>query len=60
MRVALLSLAVYFILGSLVDLAAFAQRIVGPASVPSATVRLVVGALCLVAAARLGRTTTVG
>jgi len=52
MRVALLSLAVYYILGSLVDLAAFGQGIVGPASVPSAAVRLVLGGACLFAAMR--------
>ena len=53
MRVALLSLAVYYILGSLVDLAAFAQGIVGVASVPSAVARTALGLLCLYATARL-------
>jgi hypothetical protein len=52
MRVALLSLAVYYILGSLVDLAAYAQGIVGTASVPGAAVRIVLGVLCLFAAVR--------
>ena len=60
MRVALLSLAVYYILGSVVDLAAFAQGIVGVASVPSAVVRTALGVLCLFATARLGRSTAVG
>jgi hypothetical protein len=49
-RVGLLSLAGYYILSSVVDLAAFAQGIVGPASVPSAGIRIAVGGLCLVAA----------
>ena len=57
MRVVLVSLAVYCILGSLVDLAAFAQGIVGIASVPSAAVRIVLGGACLFAAARLGGST---
>jgi hypothetical protein len=59
MTVALLSLAVYYILGSLVDLAAFAQGIVGMASVPSAAVRIGLGGMCVLAALRLsGRATT--
>jgi len=59
MRVALLSLAVYYILGSLLDLAAFAQGIVGVASVPSAIVRIALGGACLLAAARLTGSTAV-
>jgi uncharacterized protein YjeT (DUF2065 family) len=47
-RNGLLALAGYYVLSSLVDLAAFAQGTVGPASVPSAAIRIVVGALCLV------------
>jgi hypothetical protein len=43
---------VYYILGSLVDLAAFAQGVVGMASVPSAAARIILGGVCLFAAAR--------
>jgi hypothetical protein len=39
----LAALAGYFLLSSLVDVAAFAQGIVGPASIPSAGVRIAVG-----------------
>jgi len=53
LRVVLIALAVYFILGSVVDLAAFAQGVVGPASVPSAAVRIGVGVLCLAVVWRL-------
>lgn len=52
MRVVFLSLVFYFSLGSIVDLAAFTQGTVGFASVPSATVRLVLAGACLLAAAR--------
>jgi len=52
---ALLVAAGYYVLGSLVDLQAFANGIVGPASVPSAAVRIGVGAVCVVVAARLLR-----
>ena len=52
-RVVLAGLGIYYVLGSLVDLAAFAQGIVGPASVPSAAVRIVLGVVCLVAIARV-------
>ena len=55
----LVGLAVYYILGSLVDLAAFAQGIVGVASVPSAAVRIALGGLCLIAAARLSRSSAI-
>jgi hypothetical protein len=55
MRLALVSLAVYYVLGSAVDLAAFAQGVVGPASVPSAVVRIVLGGACILTAARLTR-----
>jgi hypothetical protein len=47
----LVGLSVYYVLGSVVDLAAFLQSIVGPASVPSAAVRIVLGCLCAWAAA---------
>jgi len=49
-RNGLLALAGYYVLSSMVDLAAFAQGIVGPASVPSAAIRVAVGGVCLVAA----------
>ena len=58
MRLALVSLAVYFVLGSAVDLAAFAQGVVGSASVPSAAARMILGGACLFAAARLTRAST--
>jgi hypothetical protein len=51
-RVALASLAVYYVVGSLVDLAAFNSNIVGSAAVPSAVIRIAVGVLCAVAAWR--------
>jgi hypothetical protein len=53
MRVVLAGLGVYYVLGSLVDLAAFAQGLVGPASVPSAAVRILLGVLCFMAAGRV-------
>jgi hypothetical protein len=51
-RFALLVLGGYYVLGSVVDLAAFGQGIVGLAAVPSAIVRVLVGGICLLAAAR--------
>lgn len=51
-QIALLSLALYYVLGSLVDIAAFSENIVGPASVPSAVIRIAIGLLCAVAAWR--------
>jgi hypothetical protein len=39
--------------GSLVDLAAFAQGLVGTASAPSAVVRILLGVLCFVAVGRV-------
>ena len=51
-RVALASLAAYYVVGSLVDLAAFNGNIVGAAAVPSAVIRIAVGVLCAVAAWR--------
>jgi hypothetical protein len=54
LRVALVSLAGYFVVGSIVDFAAFAQGIVGPASVPSAAVRIALGLACAVTALRIG------
>ena len=52
-RVVLAGLGVYYVLGSLVDLAAFGQGLVGPVSVPSAAVRILLGVLCFVAVARV-------
>jgi hypothetical protein len=54
-RNGLLALAGYYVLSSLVDLLAFAQGTVGPAAVPSAAIRIAVGAICLVAARNSGR-----
>jgi hypothetical protein len=51
-QVVLLSLAGYYVVGSLVDMAAFNDNIVGPASVPSAVIRIAVGVLCAGAASR--------
>jgi nitrogen fixation-related uncharacterized protein len=51
-RVVLLSLAGYYVVGSLVDLAAFNDTIVGPASLPSAVIRIAVGVVCGAAAWR--------
>jgi hypothetical protein len=51
-QVALASLAAYYVVGSLVDLAAFNDGIVGTASVPSAVIRIAIGVLCAVAAWR--------
>jgi hypothetical protein len=48
----LLSLAGYDVVGSLVDLAAFNDNIVGPASLPSAVIRIAVGVVCAAAALR--------
>ena len=44
--------AAYYVVGSLVDLAAFNNNIVGTASVPSAVIRIAVGVLCAVTAWR--------
>jgi hypothetical protein len=54
-RNGLLALSGYCVLSSLVDLSAFAQGIVGPASIPSAAIRIAVGAICLMAAWNSGR-----
>jgi len=51
-RVALAALAAYYVVGSLVDLAAFNSNIVGAAAVPSAVIRIAIGVLCAVAAWR--------
>ena len=54
-RTGLLALAGYYVASSLVDLAAFVQEIVGPASVPSAVARMAVGIVCLGAVWSAGR-----
>lgn len=54
-RNALVALAGYYVLSSVIDLAAFAQGVVGPASVPSAVVRIAIGTLCAAAAIAAGR-----
>lgn len=53
MRVVLTVLGAYYILSSVVDLAAFIDGVVGPASVPSAVVRIALGVVSLVLAARM-------
>lgn len=52
LRIALAALAFYFVIGSIVDLLAWSSGIVGSAAVPSAAIRIVLGLLCAVAAAR--------
>ena len=52
-RIALLVMSFYFVVGSLVDIAAFAEGTVGSASAPSGAVRIVLGAACLFASLRL-------
>ncbi len=59
-RLVLVSLAGYYLLGSVVDLAALWQGIVGAASMPSAGARLVLAALCIGAAVKLPRATNDG
>ena len=51
-RVVLLALAGYYVGGSIVDLVAFSQAIVGTAAVPSAVVRIAIGAFCAALAVR--------
>ena len=51
-QLVLVSLASYYVVGSLVDLTAFNDNIVGPSAVPSAAVRIAVGVLCAMAAWR--------
>ncbi len=53
--VALAALAGYYVIGSAVDLAAFSEGVVGPASVPSGVARIGAGALCAWAAWRESR-----
>jgi hypothetical protein len=49
-RLVLLGLAFYYVVGSLVDVAAFAQGVVGLASLPSAVIRIALGIVCAWAA----------
>lgn len=51
-RLVLAAIAFYLVVGSVVDLAAFAESVVGPASLPSAAIRIVLGVLCMVVAVR--------
>jgi hypothetical protein len=53
--VALTVLSAYYVLSSVVDIAAFVDGIVGPASVPSAVVRIALGAGCLALVTRIDR-----
>jgi len=53
LRLALVALSGYLVLGSFVDLAALTGGVVGTAAVPSATVRIVLGGVCVFAATRL-------
>jgi putative effector of murein hydrolase len=48
--IALSGLATYYIVGSVVDLAAFTDGVVGAASVPSGVIRIGFGLLCIWAA----------
>jgi hypothetical protein len=54
-RLVLAGLGVYFVLGSVVDVLAFAKGVVGTLSLPSAAARVFIGALCFLSAARLSR-----
>jgi hypothetical protein len=54
-RIALVALAGYYVLSSIIDLAAFAQGVVGAPSVPSAVVRIAIGTICAAAAISAGR-----
>jgi hypothetical protein len=54
-RNGLLALGGYYVLSSLVDLAALAQGIVGPASVSSVAIRIAVGVVCFAAIRQDGR-----
>jgi len=55
LRLVLAALAGYYVLGSIVDLQAFTKGIVGPASVPSAVVRIALGSVCALAVVRVIR-----
>jgi hypothetical protein len=51
--VALLAIAFYMVIGSVVDVRAYLDSLVGAASLPSAAVRIAVGVVAIVAAVRL-------
>ena len=51
----LVAFAFYLLVGSLVDLEAYTRDIVGPASLPSAAVRIALGIACAVSGVRLRR-----
>ena len=55
-RSALLAVAAYLIAGSVVDVRAYLDGIVGSAALPSAVVRIAAGALCILAAGVAGTT----
>ena len=55
---ALGALGGYYVVGSLVDLQAFANGVVGPASVPSAVVRIALGVVALVVAVQTRKAPT--
>jgi hypothetical protein len=50
--VALTVLSAYYVLSSVIDIAALIDGVVGVASVPSAVARIALGAVCLVLATR--------
>ena len=52
LRIALIALALFYVLGSVVDLAAYRESIVTSPALPSAAVRIVFGAICLFVAER--------
>ena len=49
-RVALAALSSYYVLSSVIDLAAFAQGVVSVVSLPSAVARIAIGTMCAAAA----------
>jgi hypothetical protein len=54
-RFALLAVAGYLIVGSVVDLRAYLDGVVGAAALPSAVIRIAAGALCVLAAVARAR-----
>jgi hypothetical protein len=54
-RIALIALGGYYTVSSVIDLAAYGEGVVGPASIPSAVVRIALGMVCLAAAWATGR-----
>lgn len=54
-RIVLGALAAYYVIGSVVDLVAFGQGVVGAAALPSATGRVLIGCLCAISVARTRR-----